>query len=72
MSATSQRAGRTGAGRIAAAPSDTTTAAVLQTVVADLAGETDSLVTILARLGTADWAAPTPAEGWTRVRRAAG
>jgi uncharacterized protein (TIGR03084 family) len=65
QSATSQRAGPTGAGHIAAAPPDTTKAAVLQTVVADLAGETDSLVTILARLGTADWSAPTPAEGWT-------
>jgi uncharacterized protein (TIGR03084 family) len=64
MSATSRRAGRTGAGHIAAPP-DTAKAAVLQTVVADLAAETDSLVTILARLATADWDTPTPAEGWT-------
>ena len=48
-----------------AAPPDTAKAAVLQTVVADLAVETDSLVTILARLATADWDTPTPAEGWT-------
>ena len=64
MSATSRRAGRTGAGHIAAPP-DTAKAAVLQTIVADLAAETDSLVTILARLATADWDTPTPAEGWT-------
>jgi len=64
MSATSRRAGRTGAGHIAAPP-NTAKAAVLQTVVADLAAETDSLVTILARLATADWDTPTPAEGWT-------
>src|ERR1700721_2048599 len=64
MRATSRRAGRTGAGHIAAPP-DTAKAAILQTVVADLAAETDSLVTILARLATADWDTPTPAEGWT-------
>jgi uncharacterized protein (TIGR03083 family) len=58
------RDGRTGAGHITAPP-DTAKAAVLQTIVADLAAETDSLVTILARLATADWDALTPAEGWT-------
>src|ERR1700756_4066691 len=42
MSATSRRAGRTGAGHIAAPPD-----------------------TILARLATADWDTPPPAEGWT-------
>ena len=48
-----------------AAPPDTAKAAVLQTILADLAAETDSLVTILARLATTDWDTPTPAEGWT-------
>jgi uncharacterized protein (TIGR03084 family) len=65
MSATGQRADPTGAGHIVPAPPDTTKAAVLQTVAADLAAETDSLVTILARLGRADWDATTPADGWT-------
>jgi uncharacterized protein (TIGR03084 family) len=55
---------RSGAGHIAAPP-DATKAVVLPTVVADLAAETGSLVTILARLGSADWNAPTPAQGWT-------
>jgi hypothetical protein len=58
--ATNQRTGRPGAGNIAAAPPDTTKAAKLQTVVTDLAAETDSVVTRLARLATADWDAPTP------------
>jgi len=75
MSTTSQQAGGPVAGGPvaggpvaggpAAAKPDTTKAAVLQTVAADLAAETDSLVTILAELGKAAWDAPTPAEGWT-------
>ena len=65
MSATGQRAGRPDTSDAAAAPPTPAKAAVLQTVVADLAAETDSLVTMLARLGTADWDAATPAAGWT-------
>ena len=70
MSTTSQRngspvAGDPVVGDPAAATPGTTKAAVLQTVVADLAAETDSLVTILAGLGTAAWDASTPARGWT-------
>lgn len=38
---------------------------LLEAVVADLAGETDSLKDMLARLVAADWTAPTPAAGWT-------
>jgi uncharacterized protein (TIGR03084 family) len=38
---------------------------VLQTVVADLAGEGHSLMDTLARLDAADWDHQTPADGWT-------
>ena len=38
---------------------------VLERVVADLAEETDVLLGVLSRRGTADWDAATPAEGWT-------
>jgi uncharacterized protein (TIGR03084 family) len=38
---------------------------VLETVVADLAGESDSLVVMLSGLSALDWAAATPAAGWT-------
>lgn len=38
---------------------------VLQSVIADLAAETDALAGILRSLPAAAWHAPTPAEGWT-------
>jgi uncharacterized protein (TIGR03084 family) len=38
---------------------------VLARVVADLAEETEVLMAVLSRLGTADCDAATPAEGWT-------
>ena len=38
---------------------------VLQSVIADLAAETDALAGILRALPAAAWHAPTPAEGWT-------
>jgi uncharacterized protein (TIGR03084 family) len=38
---------------------------VLETVVADLAGESYELIDTLSRLDSADWSAQTPAQGWT-------
>src|SRR5207302_1923144 len=38
---------------------------VLETVVADLAGETDALLNSISRLSAAAWDARTPAAGWT-------
>ena len=40
-------------------------ASVLEIVAADLAGETDSVLDVLSRLGPPDWDADTPAAGWT-------
>lgn len=39
--------------------------ALLSALARDLAGETAALRTVLAGLGAADWARPTPADGWT-------
>ncbi|SFE04039.1 TIGR03084 family protein [Actinacidiphila alni] len=37
----------------------------VRTVLADLRAESDALDSLVAGLAPADWAAPTPAEGWT-------
>jgi uncharacterized protein (TIGR03084 family) len=40
-------------------------AELVAVLTTDLAGETADLLPLLARLGEADWDAPTPAEGWS-------
>jgi hypothetical protein len=57
----SNRGDRAGSG-------DSAKASVLQMVAADLAGETDSVLDVLSRLGPPDWDAAAPAVGWTTIR----
>jgi hypothetical protein len=47
---------------------DSAKASVLEIVAADLAGETDSVLDVLSRLGPPDRDAATPAAGWTTIR----
>ena len=46
-------------------PGRTGRAELVAALATDLAGETADLLPPLARLGEADWDAPTPAEGWS-------
>jgi hypothetical protein len=47
---------------------DSAKASVLEVVADDLAGETDSVLEVLERLGPPVWDAATPAAGWTTIR----